>query len=404
VLFYPAALPLSTSTLNRVAGLIRTHRKTIGSHWRVLDLGTQALLTLAYLRKGDAPRDLASGFGISAATAWRRTRETILLLAARQLRCNPAWTTSRSGVVSVVRQENTRAAAEARTLQEAFGAGTEAVFDSMADLFAGGPARMSARDYVRGLLAPLERKNCATIAEWAGHSSPDRLHYLLERAVWDERVLQVRLAALAVEHLGGKGVSIYDETGDLMKGRHSLGVARQYTGTAGRVENAQVTTRAVWSTPRGHALVDYEAYLHKEWCAEDDARLGASGAMGPVPKRIKGQQAAVMTRRFLVGPARPSAVVATGDKIYGASPHLRADLYAHQVPFVLAVVANTRLRPGPGLEAERASLRSASRRATGSPTRLVRAPKANANTPGTGCPPPLTSTAPVTTISWSVAA
>ncbi|GAB3994837.1 hypothetical protein GCM10029992_10470 [Glycomyces albus] len=81
-MFYPAALPLSTSTLNRVAGLIRRHRKTIGSHWRALDPSTQALLTLAYLRKGETLRDLAAGFGISAATAWRRTRETIGLLAA----------------------------------------------------------------------------------------------------------------------------------------------------------------------------------------------------------------------------------------------------------------------------------------------------------------------------------
>ena len=81
MLFYPAALPLSSSTLNRVARLIRTHRKTIGTRWRVLDPGEQALLTLAYLRKGEALRDLAAGFGISAATAWRRTRETISLLA-----------------------------------------------------------------------------------------------------------------------------------------------------------------------------------------------------------------------------------------------------------------------------------------------------------------------------------
>jgi hypothetical protein len=81
LLFYPAALPLSTSTLNRVARLIRAHRKTIGSRWRALDPGTQALLTLAYLRKGEALRDLAAGFGISAATAWRRTRETTSLLA-----------------------------------------------------------------------------------------------------------------------------------------------------------------------------------------------------------------------------------------------------------------------------------------------------------------------------------
>jgi hypothetical protein len=81
LLFYPAALPLSTSTLDRVARLIRGHRKTIGSRGRALDPGAQALLTIAYLRKGEPLRDLAAGFGISAATAWRRTRETIGLLA-----------------------------------------------------------------------------------------------------------------------------------------------------------------------------------------------------------------------------------------------------------------------------------------------------------------------------------
>jgi hypothetical protein len=83
VLFYPAALPLSTATLNRVASLIRIHRKQIGSRWRVLNPGTQALLTLAYLHKGERFANLAAGFGISAATAWRRTRETVRLLAAR---------------------------------------------------------------------------------------------------------------------------------------------------------------------------------------------------------------------------------------------------------------------------------------------------------------------------------
>jgi hypothetical protein len=83
VLFYAAALPLSTRTLNRVAALIRGHRKTIGSRWRILSAGDQALLTLAYLHKGERFANLAAGFGISAATAWRRTRETIALLAAR---------------------------------------------------------------------------------------------------------------------------------------------------------------------------------------------------------------------------------------------------------------------------------------------------------------------------------
>ncbi|GAB3219971.1 IS5/IS1182 family transposase [Glycomyces halotolerans] len=83
MLFYPAALPLSTATLTRVAGLIRGHRRHIGSRWRTLDPGQQALLTLAHLHKGERLADLAAGFGISAATACRRIRETIGLLAAR---------------------------------------------------------------------------------------------------------------------------------------------------------------------------------------------------------------------------------------------------------------------------------------------------------------------------------
>ncbi|WP_460499089.1 transposase [Glycomyces tarimensis] len=173
-----------------------------------------------------------------------------------------------------MRQEETSAAAEAGILEEAFEAAGQAVFEAMADLFGSRPCRMSARDYTRGLLASLERRNCVTIAEWAGHSSPDRLHYLLERAVWEEWELRCRLGALAVERLGSEGVLIFDETGDLKKGRYSLGAARQYTGTAGRVENAQVSTWAVWATGAGHALIDYEVYLHKEWFAEGDDRLG----------------------------------------------------------------------------------------------------------------------------------
>lgn len=213
---------------------------------------------------------------------------------------------------------------------------------------------MSARDYVTGLLAPLARKNCVTIAEWAGHHTPDRLHYLLERATWEERELRVRLAALAVERLGGDGVLIFDETGDLKKGRSSLGCARQYTGTAGRVENAQVSTWAVWATAAGHALIDYEVYLHKEWFAEDDTRLGAAHAPGPVAKRTKGQQAAEMLRRLLAGPARPAAVSATGDEVYGNSPHLRRGLYDARLPFVLACAASTKLRTDPLIEPARA--------------------------------------------------
>jgi DDE superfamily endonuclease/Helix-turn-helix of DDE superfamily endonuclease len=83
MLFYPAALPLSRQTLDYTAGIIRRHRKQIGSPWRKLNPGRQALLVLAYLRKGETFAELAAGFGISTATAWRYVTETVVLLAAR---------------------------------------------------------------------------------------------------------------------------------------------------------------------------------------------------------------------------------------------------------------------------------------------------------------------------------
>ena len=83
MLFYPAALPLSRQTLTYTAGVIRRYRAQIGSPWRKLGPGQQALLVLAYLRKGDTFAELAAGFGIGTATAWRYVTETVALLAAR---------------------------------------------------------------------------------------------------------------------------------------------------------------------------------------------------------------------------------------------------------------------------------------------------------------------------------
>lgn len=83
LLFYRAALPLSHQTLTFAAGIIRRHRKAIGSRWRKLNPGQQALLVLAYLRKGETFAELAAGFGIGTTTAWRYVEETVALLAAR---------------------------------------------------------------------------------------------------------------------------------------------------------------------------------------------------------------------------------------------------------------------------------------------------------------------------------
>ena len=83
MLFYRAALPLSSRTLTFVAGIIRRYRVSIGSCRRKLNPGQQALLLLACLRKGETFAELAAGFGVGTTTAWRYVNKTVALLAAR---------------------------------------------------------------------------------------------------------------------------------------------------------------------------------------------------------------------------------------------------------------------------------------------------------------------------------
>jgi SRSO17 transposase len=116
----------------------------------------------------------------------------------------------------------------------------------VAGRFARTDLRWRARAFVRGLLADLPRKNCWTIAEHVGDPSPDGMQHLLGRAVWDEDALRDDVRAYLVEHLGDpEAVLVVDETGDLKKGTGTVGVQRQDTGTAGRVENAQVAVYLV---------------------------------------------------------------------------------------------------------------------------------------------------------------
>jgi SRSO17 transposase len=127
------------------------------------------------------------------------------------------------------------------------------VMGRVAGRFARVDLRRRARAFVRGLLADLPRKNCWTIAEHAGDTTPDGMQHLLARAVWDADALRDDVRAYLVEHLGDpEAVLVIDETGDLKAGTATVGVQRQYTGTAGRVENAQVAVYLVYATDAGH--------------------------------------------------------------------------------------------------------------------------------------------------------
>lgn len=133
-------------------------------------------------------------------------------------------------------------------------AGLEEVHELIAPRFARSEPRVRVAAYVRGLLAPLERKNGWTLAEDAGETSPDGMQRLLTGADWDAEGVRDDLQAYVIDHLGDPAaVLVVDETGFLKKGDKSAGVARQYSGTAGRIENCQVGVFLAYAAPgRAH--------------------------------------------------------------------------------------------------------------------------------------------------------
>ena len=159
---------------------------------------------------------------------------------------------------------------------------------------------------VLGLLADLPRKNCWTIAEHAGQATPDGLQHLLAGAVWDHDAVRDDVRALLVEHLGEEGaVLVIDETVDLKKGTHTVGVQRQYTGTAGKVDNAQVAVYLAYATAAGHGVIDRKLYLPQGWI-DDPARCRAAGVPDQVGFATKPELARVnWSARWMPG-CRPA--------------------------------------------------------------------------------------------------
>jgi SRSO17 transposase len=206
--------------------------------------------------------------------------------------------------------------------------------------------RRRARSFVEGLLSDLPRKNCWTIAEHAGDATPDGMQHLLSRAVWDADKVRDDVRDVAVEHLGDTdAMLVVDETGDVKKGACSVGVQRQYTGTAGRVENAQVGVFLTYTTTSGHTLIDRELYLPRSWTG-DTARCAAAGIPEDTKFATKPALASRMILRALDGgvPARWVA----GDEVYGGNPTLRGDLEQRRVGYVLAVACDHRVSTAAG--------------------------------------------------------
>src|SRR5581483_11726577 len=137
------------------------------------------------------------------------------------------------------------------------------------------PRRRAAR-YIRGLLSATERKNGWQLAEHLGDPTPDGVQHLLARADWDADAVRDDLLAYVAEHLGDAGgVLVVDETGFLKKGTKSCGVARQYSGTAGRIENCQIGVFLGYAGRKGRALLDRALYLPREWAGDAGRRAEA---------------------------------------------------------------------------------------------------------------------------------
>ena len=200
------------------------------------------------------------------------------------------------------------------------------------------PNRGGGRCYVLGLLSPAERKNGWQLAEAAGEATPYGVQHLLGRAVWDADAVRDALRAYVVEHLGDPGaVLVVDETGFLKKGGKSVGVQRQYSGTAGRIENCQIGVFLAYAAPQGRAFLDRALYLPKEWAA-DAARREEAGVPATVEFRTKPQLARAMLERALA--AGVPAGWVTGDEVYGGDRRLRVWLEERGVAHVLAVKAS----------------------------------------------------------------
>ena len=195
--------------------------------------------------------------------------------------------------------------------------------------------KQHAKDYLQGLLSGIERKNGWQIAEAVGDSNPYAIQHLLGRSVWQVEELRDELRAYVVENLGHpQAVAVIDETGFVKKGNKSAGVQRQYSGTAGRIENCQIGVFLSYASPQGYTFLDRELYLPKSW-TNDPERCQLAGVPEQVEFATKPQLAKKMLQRaFQAGV--PIAWV-TADAVYGSDRRLRLWLESQRQAYLMAV-------------------------------------------------------------------
>jgi SRSO17 transposase len=215
------------------------------------------------------------------------------------------------------------------------------LMDGLRPRFSRSDLRQRAEDYLRGLLAQVGRKNSWQLAEATGAETPHGFQRLLGRAQWDANEVRDDLQSYVMKHLGdSQGVLIVDETGFLKKGNKSAGVSRQYSGTAGRIENCQVGVFLAYRSDLGHALIDRELYLPKSWMDDRD-RCDEAG----IPEETMFATKPTIARRMLkrAFDAGLAANWVTADEVYGSDSKFRQLLEKQGVGYVVAVSCQQRL-------------------------------------------------------------
>jgi SRSO17 transposase len=241
--------------------------------------------------------------------------------------------------------EANEAAAEIEEVR-GWAAGLEALHARIAGRFVRAEPRRRVLAYLRGLVGNVGRKNGWQLAEHAGEATPDGMQRLLATADWDPDLVRDDLRGYVVEHLGDpQAVLVVDETGFLKKGTTSVGVQRQYSGTAGKVDNCQLGVFLAYASSRGRAFIDRELYLPKAW-TEDRARCRAARVPEEVGFQTKPQLARVLVQRALDAGVPASWV--TADEVYGQDPAFRVWLEGRKMAYVLAIKSSELLAVGDG--------------------------------------------------------
>lgn len=217
----------------------------------------------------------------------------------------------------------------------------ETVGQRIGSCFSRSELRRRATRYLQGLISRIERKNGWQLAEELGEPTPVNLQHFLGRADWDADEVRNDLRNYVAEQLGtAEGILIVDETGFLKKGDKSVGVKRQYSGTAGRIENCQVGVFLGYRTTAGHALIDRALYLPQEW-AEDPARRRVAKVPESVTFATKPELARQMLKRALE--AGILAQWVTADEVYGSDHAFRRLCEERGLGYVVAVSSQAHL-------------------------------------------------------------